>query len=51
MKYRKKGDKSKSDEEEFTITSLKKLIKEIKRQFLLKFNLVADDPDNFPADQ
>ena len=48
MRYRKKAN---GEEEKFTVESLKKLIKQIKRQFLKKNNLLVDNFDAFPADQ
>lgn len=48
MKYRMRGDQS---EEKETIENLKKLIKEVKRQFLKRNNLLVEDFDSFPADQ
>ena len=48
MRFRKHPNE---EEETFTIGSLKKLVKEIKRQFLLKNNLSIENIDSFPADQ
>jgi hypothetical protein len=49
MKNRKAKETKYSDE--FVLYSLKKLIKEIKKQFLIKHQLSVESFDEFPSDQ
>jgi hypothetical protein len=38
-------------DDEFTLYSVKKLIKEIKKQFLVKNQLIVNSLEEFPSDQ
>ena len=50
MKNRKK-EQAPRFSEEFQLYSIKKLIKEIKKQFLVKYKLSVESIDEFPSDQ
>lgn len=47
----KKAKQNPKFTDEFVLYSMKKLIKEIKKQFLIKFKLSVESFDEFPSDQ
>lgn len=51
MRGKKAKDSPAKFDDEFTLYSVKKLIKEIKKQFLLKNQLIVSSLDEFPSDQ